>query len=42
MSMGIGTATVRAAARPGDFFVSTQRSERQNFIKSLASVIDPE
>jgi len=39
--MGMATATVRAATNPGDFFSNTQRRERQNFIKSLASVIGP-
>jgi hypothetical protein len=42
MSMDMATATVPAAARPGDVFSLPQRSERQNFIKSLASVIGPE
>ena len=42
MSMGMGTVTVPAAARSGDFFSPPLRSERQNFIKSLASVIGPE
>jgi hypothetical protein len=42
MSMDMATATVPVAARPGDFFCPTQQSERQNFIKSLASVIGPE
>jgi hypothetical protein len=42
MGMGMDTTTVPVAARPGDFFSPTQQSERQNFIKSLASVIGPE
>jgi hypothetical protein len=42
MAMAMAMATVPAAARPGDFFSSTLRSERQNFIRSLASVIGPE
>jgi hypothetical protein len=41
MSMGMDTVTVRAATKPGDFFSTTQRRERQNFIRSLASVIGP-
>ena len=36
------TATVPGGARPGDFFSPAKRGERQNFIKSLASVIGPE
>jgi hypothetical protein len=42
MSMGMGTATRRAAAKLDDFFSPALRGGYQNFIKSLASVIGPE
>ena len=42
MGMGMGTATVPAAAKQGDPASRATRMERQNFIKSLASMIGPE
>ncbi len=42
MSMAMAIATRRADAKPYDVFSAMPRRERQNFIKSLASVIGPE